>query len=101
MQNLATAIALNETVVPFGDDAVKYITLAGYKDGKAVVTTAGGAPLEIPASELPKDAGAGTLLYLNAECNAITAYRINKPAAKQGRTAGQGCSQGYAAGPSN
>lgn len=94
MQNLATAIALNETVVPFGDDAVKYITLAGYKDGKAVVTTAGGAPLEIPASELPKDAGAGTLLYLNAECNAITAYRIPvlpKPA----RTAGQGCSHGH------
>ena len=94
MQNLATAIALNETVVPFGDDAAKYITLAGYKDGKAIVTTAHGAPLEIPQSELPSDAGAGTLFYLNAECNAIAAYRIPvlpKPA----RTAGQGCSHGH------
>lgn len=76
MKTLATLIALNETVVPFGDDATKYITLAGYKDGKAIVTTAHGAPLEIPQSELPSDAGAGTLFYLNAECNAITAYRI-------------------------
>lgn len=101
MNTLATAIALNETVVPFGDDKVKYITVAGFKDGKAIVTAAAGAPLEIPQSELPSDAGAGTLLYLNVECNTIEAYRINPPAAKQKRTAGQGCSQGYVAGPSN
>ena len=95
MKTLATLIALNETVVPFGDDAVKYITLAGFKDGKAVVSTAQGAPLEIPQSELPADAGAGTLLYLNAECNAISAYHVNAPAGKQTRTVGQGCSEGH------